>query len=419
MGAGQGRHVVVVGAGIVGASCALFLQRDGNQVTLVDPREPGGGTSLGNAGIISLGSVSPVGTRAMLARVPSMLLDRNSPLSVRWRHLPELLPWLARLVLASRPERVEELSRALAALLDRADQAHDILIQQCGLANLVRSGGWLKIACSPEKLEASTAGERAMLERHGRAFEMLDAAQVRDLEPALSPEVAGGLLLPHNRAVRHPQRYVAGIVATFLERGGRHVRAPARELLIEEGRLAGVASEAGTLPADAVVIAAGAFSRKLAGHAGLRVPLEAERGYHLMLPHPAETLRRPVYSIDDGFVLAPMEHGIRLTGGVELASLEAPPDFRRVRRLVPRAQRLLPQLSAEIRSEWQGHRPSLPDSLPVIGRAPGHDNLFLAFGHQHIGLTLGPVTGQLVADLVAGREPPVDLAPYRADRRFH
>lgn len=418
MEAGQGRHAVVVGAGIVGASCALFLQREGHAVTLLDPREPGGGTSLGNAGIISLGSVAPVGTPGLLAGLPAMLLDRDGPLALRWRHLPALLPWLARLVLASRPSRVERSAGVLAALLDRADRAHDILVQQCGLADLVRTGGWLKVARSRDRLESGTAAERRWLERYGRTFRLLDAAEIHELEPALAADVTAGLLLPHNRAIRHPQRYVAGIVRTFAERGGRHLRSEARSLVRQEGRVAGVLTGEGSLAADIVVIAAGAFSRELVASAGLRVPLEAERGYHVMLPHPSETLRRPVYSIEDGFVLAPMEHGIRLTGGVELARRDAPPDYRRIRRLVPRARRLVPQLATTIESEWQGHRPSLPDSLPVIGEAPGVANLFLAFGHQHVGMTLGPATGMLIADLVAGRSPGLDLEPCRADRRF-
>jgi len=166
------------------------------------------------------------------------------------------------------------------------------------------------------------------------------------------------------------------------------------------------------------VLAAGAFSRRLARAGGTAVPLEAERGYHLMLPHPERALGRAVYTVEGGFLLAPMTAGLRLTGGVELASNEAAPDYRRVRRLLPQAARLVPGLDTTVTSQWQGHRPSLPDSLPVLGRAPGRRNLWLAFGHQHIGVTLGPMTGRLIADLVAGRDPGLDIAPYRADRAY-
>jgi D-amino-acid dehydrogenase len=418
MSEGRDMRIAVIGAGIVGASCAFFLQRDGHSVTLVDPREPGTATSLGNAGVISIGSVVPIATPGVLRRVPRMLMDPTSPLTLRWTYLPRLLPWLARFVLASRPGRAEELSKAIAALVDRSDQAHDILIQQCGLADLVRSGGWLKVAYSRETLDRAMAFDLELLARRGRKVEFVGEKEIRDLEPALSPEVKAGFLLPQNRAVRHPQRYVEGIVRTFKERGGETRKAAAQDLRFADGRVSAVVTNQGELPVDAVVLAAGVLSRRLAGVAGTWVPLEAERGYHVMLPHPDTTLTRPVYTIDHAFVMAPMEHGIRITGGVELASPEAPPDYRAIRRLVPLARRVLPGLPDRILSDWQGNRPSLPDSLPVIGRAPRHANLYLAFGHHHIGLTLGPMTGRVIADLVAGRDPGLDLTPYRADRRF-
>jgi D-amino-acid dehydrogenase len=409
-------RIAIIGAGIVGCSCALFLQRDGHDVTLVDPLPPGAGTSSGNAGVISLGSIVPIAAPGILARVPGYLRDPDSPLAIRWRYLPRLLPWLVRFALASRPSRTEAITDALAALLAHADQAHDIVIQQCGLADLVRTGGWLKVARSQESLLAYTGHDRRMLDRAGIEYHLLDAAQVHALEPALAPELTAGLHLPRNRAVRHPQHYVEGIFRTVQERGGTWLQAHARRFTFDGSRINSVVTSAGELDADAAVLAAGAFSKSLAAWAGIRVPLDTERGYHIMLAHPEPTLTRPVYSIEDSFVLAPMEHGLRLTGGVELASLSASPDFRRIRRLAQKARAILPGLNSTIRSEWQGYRPSLPDSLPVLGRALGRPNLFLAFGHQHIGLTLGPVTGRIVADLVAGRGPGLSLGPYRSGR---
>lgn len=409
-------RIAIIGAGIVGCSCALFLQRDGHDVTLVDPLPPGAGTSSGNAGVISLGSVVPIAAPGILARVPGYLRDPTGPLAIRWRYLPRLLPWLIRFALASRPSRALAVTDALAALLARAGQAHDIVIQQCGLADLVRTGGWLKVARSEASLLAHTAYDRRMLDRAGVEYRLLDEAEVHTLEPALSPELTAGLHLPRNRAVRHPQRYVEGIARTVQERGGTWLQAHARRFVLDGSRIAAVVTTAGELEADAVVLAAGAFSRTLAAWAGIRVPLDTERGYHVMLSHPEPTLSRPVYPVEDAFVLAPMEHGLRLTGGVELASTSARPDFRRIRRLAQKATAILPGLDPTVRSEWQGYRPTLPDSLPVLGRAASRPNLFLAFGHQHIGLTLGPVTGRIVADLVAGRDPGMDLAAYAAER---
>ncbi len=415
---GGGQRIVVVGAGIVGTSCAFFLQRDGHRVTLVDPREPGTGTSFGNAGVISRGSVAPVVTPGLLRKLPALLADPTSPLAIRWAYLPRLLPWLLRLALNARPARVEALAASIAALTERCDRAHDLLIQECGLGELLRTGGWLWVARSRATLLEASATNRRLWDRFGRRYELLDAAGLRDLEPALAPDLEAGLLIGENRWVLDPCRYVQGIARAFHERGGRWLQAEAEGFAFEGPRILAVATTAGLLPVDGVVLAAGAFSKRLAGVGGVSVPLDAERGYHVMLPHPATSLRRPVYSCDHGFVLAPLEGGIRLTGGVELASPWAPPDHRRIRRLVPLAQRLVPGLSGEILSEWQGCRPTLPDSLPVIGASPTTPNLWLAFGHQHIGLTLGPLTGRLIADLVAGRDPGFDLSPYRAERAY-
>lgn len=413
-----GQRIAVIGAGIVGTSCAFFLQRDGHRVTLLDPREPGTGTSFGNAGIISLGSVAPVVGPGLVRKVPAMLLDRTSPLALRWAYLPRLLPWLVRLALNARPARVAAIARAIAELTARCDRAHDLVIQECGLGELVRSGGWLKVARSKATLLAASEADRRLWDRFGRRYELLDAAAVHELEPALAADLVAGLLLPENRYLLDPCRYVQGIARAFLERGGVYLRTAAEGFAFAGARIAAVGTRGGLLPVDGVVLAAGAFSKRLAGVGGVSVPLDAERGYHLVLPHPAATLRRPVYSFEHGFVMAPMAAGIRITGGVELASPWAAPDYRRIRRLVPLAQRLLPGLSGEVLAEWQGCRPTLVDSLPVIGPSPTTPNLWLAFGHQHIGLTLGPLTGRIVADLVAGRDPGFDLSPYAPGRDY-
>lgn len=413
-----GQRVVVLGAGIVGASAALFLQADGHEVTLLDRLAPGAGTSAGNAGVISLGSCVPIATPETLRKLPALLADPLGPLAVRWPYLPSLLPWLLRVALACRPAQVAATTAALAALLAHADQAHDSVIQRAGLGDLVRRGGWLKVARDRAALLAATAAERAACERHGIELVLLADGETLDLEPALAGELRAGLLMPHNRAVRDPRRYVERIVQAFVRDGGHVVQAEALDFPPAPGRVALLRTTAGPLPLDQLVIAAGAFSRRFARLAGAPVPLEAERGYHAMLAHPEPTLARPVYFVEHGFLLAPMEPGLRLTGGVELASPTAPPDDRRIRRLVPIACRLLRGLDGRILATWQGCRPSTPDSRPVIGKAPARPNVWLAFGHQHVGLTLGPLTGRLIADLIAGRDPGIDLAPFRPDRRY-
>jgi D-amino-acid dehydrogenase len=415
---GQRRRIAVIGAGIVGTSTALFLRGDGHDVTLIDPLDPGEGTSSGNAGIISLGSTLPIGTPEVLRQVPSMLLDPMSPLAIRWAYLPALAPWLVRFVLSSRAAKVESSSRALGELLAHADRAHDLVIQRAGAGDLVRRVGWLKVARRRETVLATTELNRAAWDRLGFSYQVLREGEPLELEPALNPDLRFGLFLPMNRAVAHPREYVARIAEAFLREGGQYRKARVTGLPQDERRVVAVQVDGGTIDVDVVVIAAGAFSKALSALVGARVPLEAERGYHAMLPHPARTLTRPVYFMDHGFLLAPMRHGMRLTGGVELASPSAPPDWRRLRRLVKLAQDLLPGLTGKPDSEWLGLRPSTPDGLPVIGRAPGCSNAWLAFAHQHIGLTLGPVTGRIIADLVGGRDPGLDLAPFAPDRRF-
>ncbi len=409
---------VVVGAGIVGTSCAWFLARDGHEVTLLDPDEPGTGTSSGNAGVLSVESCLPLARLSLLRAAPSMLLDPSGPLRLRWRHLPRLLPWLLRYTLAARPRRARRIAEALVALIRRADAAHDLVIAECGLGRLVRPTGWLKVARDERRFERAIAEEREALDRFAFPYRILEREELLALEPALTPEVRRALWLTADRHVESPLAYTRGILRDLEARGGRWLPRRATGFRTAGDRLAGVATEAGELEADLVVLAAGVFSRALAAEVGIDVPLEAERGYHLMLPGEGCPLAHPVYGIEEGFLVAPIEKAIRLTTGVELASPQAPPDYRWPRRLLPRARHLLPGLGGRIEREWLGLRPSLPDGLPVLGRAPRIENLYLAFGHQHLGLTLGPVSGRILADLVAGRDPGIDLAPYAADRRF-
>jgi D-amino-acid dehydrogenase len=251
--------------------------------------------------------------------------------------------------------------------------------------------------------------------RRGRRFELLNADELRQLEPALAPVFRHGFLQPEAAFLADPGAAVARLAADFLARGGSIVRDEVTGFELS-GRPRRVVTLNGGHEAEAIVLAAGAWSRGLARQLGAKVRLDTERGYHLMLPAADPGLRRPVVNGEEHFVLCPMETGVRLTSQVEFAGLDAPPDYRRIRALLPRAKRMLPGLVAEERSAWLGFRPSLPDSLPVIGPSPRHAEVLFAFGHGHLGLTQGPVTGRVVADLLAGRDPGIDLAPYRPGR---
>jgi D-amino-acid dehydrogenase len=408
------RSVIVVGAGIVGICCARFLQRDGHQVTVIDPREPGDGASFGNAGIIANCDVAPIAMPGILRKVPRMLFDPHGPLRLRWRYLPWIMPWLWQLVRATGPARVEEIAAALAPLLARAEAAHRDLLREAGAGELLRHRGWLKVFETEEGL-AETAAERDLMQKHGVRFDILGEGEIRQLEPGLAPIFRRALFFPDCGSVANPKRLVLSLAQAFAADGGSILHDSVTGFDLAEGRRAAL-TETGRHPAEAIVLAAGAWSRPLAAALGARVPLDTERGYHLMFDAGEAQLSRPTLWGEHYINLVPMEHGLRMTSGVEFGGLALPPDYRWVERLGGLARRMLPGLAAEPRSRWLGFRPSLPDSLPVLGRSPRHRDVYFAFGHQHLGVTLGAVTGHVVADLLAGRDPGIDLAPYRAER---
>ena len=405
------RTVAVIGAGLVGLSCALHLRRDGRAVTLIDPRDPGTATSFGNAGIVAMNAVAPLGMPGIARRVPGMLRDPLGPLTVHWPYLPTIAPWLLRLLSESRPKRVEAISIALASILDRCEPAWAEMARLAGVEDLLRPVGWLRVYETDAGMKGGAA-ERALLERRDRRFEILDADAIRQLQPALAPIFKHAVYHTANRFMANPGRASAAIARAFVDAGGRIERDEVRRI-DHGGPDYEIRTGTGkTLAAEVVVLAAGAWSRGLAEQLGVFVPLDTERGYHLMLPRADPGLTGPVVHGERNFTLGPMEEGVRMTTQVEFAGLKAPPDFRRARALLPEAKRMLPGLETEERSAWIGYRPSLPDSKPAIGPVPGHPKAFLAFGHGHLGLTMGPATGRIVADLVAGRDPGLDLTPF-------
>ncbi len=405
------RKVAVIGAGIVGVSTALFLQRDGHAVTLIDRKGPAAGASFGNAGGVVFSSCAPLGMPGIVREVAGKLFDPLGPVAIRPAYLPRIAPWLLRLVWASRPSRVARIADALAALNRQVEAAWRTLAGQAGIAELLRPVGWLTVY----ETDAGFAGSedtRNLMSERGIAFEVLTADELRQLEPGLAPIFRHGFFRPECLFVTNPGRAVEALAADFTGRGGKLAIAEVTgfDRATRPYRVLTTSGEA--LEADAIVVATGAWSRPLARDLGVRVPLDTERGYHLMLPSPEKSLNRPTVHGELSFALCPMEHGLRLTGPVEFGGLEAPPDYSRARRLLPTARRMLPALEPEEASAWMGFRPSLPDSLPVIGPVPGLPDVYLGFGHGHYGLTQGPATGRILADLVAGRDPGLDLAPY-------
>jgi D-amino-acid dehydrogenase len=406
----------VIGAGIVGICCASYLQRAGFRVTVVDERPPGEGCSFGNAGIISPSSCVPISTPGMLWQVPGYLADPLGPLALRLAYFPTVLPWLVRFLLAGRRGRVGAISKAMAALHAPCLDAYAPLVKEAGAQDLIRQQGSLYVSKKHGKGKIGDALSHALRAAAGIASEPVGADELRQLDPHLSPAFKGGLFFPNTAQSVNSFRLVQ-VLAEHLERNGGSIlrrRVTGFDLGMDGPRA--LRTEAGDLAVDRLVIAAGAWSHRLAAQLGSDVPLEAERGYHVMLPDPGIMPRIPVQNYDHGFYATPMENGLRFAGTVEFAGVDAPPDYRRAEILLRLGKEMYPALNTDGATQWMGCRPSLPDSLPVIDRSPRFPKVHYAFGHSHFGLMGAAITGKLVAELVAGTPSSIDLAPYRITR---
>lgn len=415
----QGKfRTAVLGAGIVGAATALALAQDGHAVTVFDRDAPGAGTSSGNAGGIVEGAVMPTATPDVIRSLPSYLLDPNGAAVLRPAYLLQALPWLLRFVAAGRPSRVAQIAAALQPLVANSMHAHRRLTALCHRENLIQTVGWLKVYETQRDFE-QTRQQRELMTQHGAPFTELGADDIHDLEPNLNRQsYARGLFQPGSGFVNHPRGLVEAYFAGALHRQARFVNENVLEIAAADSGDIHVKTDTQTLDFDKVIVATGAWSRRFAQQVGDKVSLDTERGYHLSLKSSTGSLlNRPVGFPGKDCVLSPMQGGIRVCSGDELAGLSAPPDFRRIRLLEPFARSVLPSTAdLSVQSEWMGYRPSTPDSLPVIGLSPGSRHVIYAFGHGHLGLTLAAITAELVKDLVNSEASPFDLTPYRINR---
>lgn len=416
---GHRRTVGVIGAGMVGVCAASFLQRAGHDVFIVEPGNPGEGTSFGNAGCLNGSSVVPMSMPGMIRNVPRWLTDPMGPLTVRWSYLPQIAPWLWQWIRAGTPEKVAAQAEALRTLLAPAIETLMPLVKDAGGEELVRRTGHLFVYRSQESWRKDDAAWQLRRD-NGIGYDEFNADELRQLEPHLSRDFVKGVLVRENGHTTNPNRLVNVLADAFCRNGGRIERRRAVGFALDGARLEGVRTEDGMLKAEAAVVAAGIWSKPLAAELGDAVPLETERGYHIMIRDPEVMPRIPTSDADGKFVATPMELGIRLAGTVELAGLKAPPNWDRARILLKHAARLYPELKGTYPEQrvslWMGHRPSLPDSLPVIGRSRRTADVIYAFGHGHVGMACAPMTGKLVAELVSGRTPSVDPTPFSAQR---
>jgi D-amino-acid dehydrogenase len=406
---------VVIGGGIVGICTARYLQRTGRAVSLVEPGSPGAGASGHNGGVFNFGECVPIGTPDVIKAVPRMLVDPMSPLVIRWRYLPRLAPWLTRFILASRAKRVEEISIALHRLTDSAMGGYAPLLEGSAADALVSDGGVLYAYQTDESFD----GARFTMDlrnRRGTKIDILDDSGISALDPVLTGRFRHAMHSVTARFTLDPERFTHALAEDFIRDGGAIHAATAHGFERHNGRVEAVTTSAGSIRTESVVIAAGAWSTRFTRQLGFDVPLEAERGYGVHIEDPGISFRLPTIVSDLHLAFRPTPTGTQIAGVDELASADAPARPELTKRLVQGAEEVFPELRTDRMTWWMHCRPSMPDSLPVIGRVPGVSNAFMAFGHGHKGLCLGAITGKLVQQLMDGEAMSVDLEPYRPTR---
>jgi D-amino-acid dehydrogenase len=409
-------QTVVVGAGIIGTAIAYQLQRRGESVVLVDRNAPGRGASYGNMASIAVTEFMPASRPGIWAQMPRWMLDPEGPVRIRPSYIPRLIPWFLRFIAAGRPSKLRELEAAGSVLCQRVYEDLDQLLNEAGLQHMLSAEGCLSVYS--DEAEFSADHEHIeILDRFGFRYEILAGNAIRDLEPAITTKIGKAVLLPDNRSISDPYKLVVSLSEKFQQLGGAvetgevvgfdHDAAGVKAVCLRDGR---------KLHVGGVVLAAGAFTGRLCAILGEPIPLETERGYHTQIMAPGVSLRHSIIWPARAFMVAPTAGGIRVGGTVEMAGLDAAPDYRRAKVLVKRAKEALPDLKVEQASEWMGHRPAMPDTVPVMGQSAKRKNVWYATGHGHLGLTYGATTARLMADLITGATPPVDMKPYRVDR---
>lgn len=406
-------RIAVIGAGIVGLSCAFHLRRDGHAVTVFDPDPDGDKCSWGNAGGIAVTEILPAAMPGAIWRVPGWLLDPLGPLSLRPAQAPKMIPWFLAFLRAAKPERAARIAADMAGLLGRAHDDLLPVLAATGMAGKLHRDGNLTVYRSLAALEAERH-EWDIRRRHGIECVEMTGDEARAMEPALSADIAAGVYCPAWSQVEDPKEIWGGLLA-FLRAGGTVFRAAGVMALPGAGVVAlrGGAVEAGF---DRIVLAAGAWSARLAVTMGERVLLESERGYNTTIAQPGISIGREIVFAERKFVAAPLSIGLRIGGAADFAGLEAPANYARSRKLAMLAKEYLPGLATTEGKDWMGNRPATPDSLPVIGVSPVRGDVIHAFGHGHLGLTLSATTGALVADVVAGRATGLDISPFSSGR---
>ncbi len=406
--------VLVIGAGVVGLSCAIALQERGTSVAVLDREGPAAGASAGNAGAFAFSDILPLASPKTLLRAPRWLFDPLGPLSVPPAYALKAAPWMLRFARASTPRRVRRSTLAQSSLMALSRAELEPFLERTRTLSMLRREGNLEVYESVAERDAALPGWAAR-EQAGIAFRHMGASEMAALQPGLSPRFTHGTFTPGWYSIADPRDYVLALAEHFRAAGGRIEIAEARSLHVEDDAVR-VETSAGPVKAGRALVAAGAFSHRLTRTLGEPIPLETERGYNTTLPPGALDLRTQVTFGGHGFVVTRLSSGIRVGGAVEFAGLDRPSNFARADAMLAKVARFLPGLATDGGRQWMGFRPSLPDSLPAIGFARASDRVAYAFGHGHLGLTQSAGTARLVADLLTGRPAALDLTPFSPQR---
>lgn len=407
--------VAIIGAGIVGASVALWVQQDGKKTLLLDGQPPGSATSSGNAGTIATYACVPVNSPEIFRRLPKLLFSRDSPLRIDWQYALSHLPWHVAFLRNCTTSRVNVISSHLAKLLELTQVGLDPLVKRSGAEQCFADKEGIYYVFSSAAAYRAAQRETEARRRYGASVTELSGQEFKQREPGVTMPIHRALLFEGARFLHNPKRLVERYVDQFVRDGGTFKQQQVLTVTPDSGDIEVRLEDKTSIRCGKLVIAAGAWSGNIPGSGTEELPLDTERGYHIMFGNHGNRLRRPVAWVEGGFYATPMEQGLRLAGTVELAGLKNKPNQNRIDYLIRSAHTMFAGLG-QPDDTWLGFRPTFPDALPVIGPSPRSPHILFAFGHQHVGLTLGGVTGKLIADLVAERKPPIDLNPYSATR---
>lgn len=411
--------IVIIGAGIVGLCTASYLQREGRSVLLIDPGGPGEGATFGNAGCLNASSVVPVSMPGTAKQVPGWLMDPLGPLAIRWSYLPSLIPWLIRFMRAGTPERVQAQARALRPLIVDSLANYRPLVKEAGVERLIHHIGHLMVYSTEAGFAKDDAATK-LRESNGSVMQTLNADEIHELEPDLGPQFVKGRLIRENGHCSNPLGLAQGLARMVEAKGGRILRERVSGFEGNGGEVVAVTTDRGRYPCSQVVLATGAWSRQLARQLGDDVPLDTERGYHIMIKNAESGPRLPTTWGEGKTVATPMETGLRFAGTVEFAGIDAPPNWERAMMQLRAGQKMYPLLARDYSEDrlsmWLGFRPSMPDSLPVMGQSSRYRNAFHAFGHGHVGLVAGSTTGKVMSELLTGRPPSIPIDAFSPKR---